>query len=395
MALSNSARQSLYVFSGTLSSRILGFVRVALIGTTLGLTRLNDSYSLANETPNMMYELILGSLIASTMVPFFVQQYKRKDRDADNALMSFIIVSAAILSLVTLALSPLIAKLMTILNPTNSAHAQQELVVFFLLFFLPQIFFYALTYAMQAFLSARSRFVAAAFAPVVNNIIAIATLLYVRSHAHELGGSLSELRSSHVVLILALGTSAGVIAMTVIVSVAYFRAGGRFVLTSLRNKHVSALVARSKWMVAYAVANQLALFVIVAFANAFPGGVYMYLAAWSFFQFPHGLVATTIMTTMIPRITHTLDELPSENGEVLTTKDTADITRNTATGLTIAMSSIAAMGISVCVPALVILLAHGSISTSQAEHTGRVLVGFWPSSLRFPCIYSLCDWLMR
>lgn len=222
MALSNSARQSLYVFSGTLSSRILGFVRVALIGTTLGLTRLNDSYSLANETPNMMYELILGSLIASTMVPFFVQQYKRKDRDADNALMSFIIVSAAILSLVTLALSPLIAKLMTILNPTNSAHAQQELVVFFLLFFLPQIFFYALTYAMQAFLSARSRFVAAAFAPVVNNIIAIATLLYVRSHAHELGGSLSELRSSHVVLILALGTSAGVIAMTVIVSVAYF-----------------------------------------------------------------------------------------------------------------------------------------------------------------------------
>ena len=77
MALSPSARNSLFVFSGTLTSRILGFLRVILIGTTLGYTRLSDSYSLANETPNMMYELILGSLIASTMVPFAVCAYRK------------------------------------------------------------------------------------------------------------------------------------------------------------------------------------------------------------------------------------------------------------------------------------------------------------------------------
>lgn len=376
MALSTSAKHSLIVFSGTLGSRVLGFIRVILIGTTLGYTRLSDSYSLANETPNMMYELILGSLIASTMVPFFVQQYKRKDRDADNALMSFVVMSAGALTLISLALSPLIASFMTALNSSSSASAQKSLVQFFLLFFLPQIFFYAITAAMQAYLAARSRFTAAAFAPIINNVVVIATLLYVRSRSSELDAPLNKISSLPVVLILAMGTTLGVILITLVIIVSYIRAGGKLKLVSPRDENVRALIGRSKWMVAYAVANQIALFTIIAFANSYRGGVAMYLVAWSFFQLPHGLIANSITTTMIPRITHTLVEDKKDINIISSTKDSATITQQTATGLTILMSCVSALGIAMSVPALTLLISHGNISVDQGEHTARVLIGF-------------------
>lgn len=376
MALSPSARNSLFVFSGTLTSRILGFLRVILIGTTLGYTRLSDSYSLANETPNMMYELILGSLIASTMVPFFVQQYKRKDREADDALMSFVFVSSLVLVAIAMALAPLIAQFMTALNSSSSANAQKNLVVFFLLFFLPQIFFYAMTASMQSYLAARSRFITAAFAPIANNIVVIATLIYIRSRSAELDVPLSSIRTSSLIKILAVGTTTGVVIVALIVAGAYVNAGGRIKLVSLRNPAVPALIGRSKWMVGYAIANQIALFVIIAFANSFTGGVVMYLVAWSFFQLPHGLFANSIMTTMVPRITHTLEQKGDDPNDIVATQSTSTLTRQTATGLTIIMGVIAAIGISISIPSLVLLLAHGNISVDQAKHTGRVLIGF-------------------
>ena len=376
MSLSPSARQSFFVFSGTLASRILGFVRVILIGTTLGYTRLSDSYSLANETPNMMYELILGSLIASTMVPFFVQQYKRKDRDADHALMSFVFISAIGLTGLTLLLTPVLAQMMTALNSSSTAQAQENLVIFFLLFLLPQIFFYAMTAAMQAFLAARSRFVAAAFAPIINNVVVIATLLYIRTRKGELDVPLDQVKSSSLMTTLAVGTTLGVMLVSVVVGIVYIRAGGRLSYVSINNKHVKALISRSKWMVAYSLVNQIALFAIIAFANTYNGGVVMYLVAWSFFQLPHGLFANSIMTTMIPRITHTLEQSDVDVNKIRMTPETGTITRQTATGLTIAMSVISALGIAIAVPVMNLLIGHGSISASQAEHTGRVLIGF-------------------
>ena len=78
MALTKTAKTSVVVFNCTLLSRVLGFIRILVQASTLGFFRLNDSYSFSNEIPNMMYELILGSLISSTLLPFFVKQYKSK-----------------------------------------------------------------------------------------------------------------------------------------------------------------------------------------------------------------------------------------------------------------------------------------------------------------------------
>jgi putative peptidoglycan lipid II flippase len=391
VSLTNSAKQSAYVFLGSLISRLLGFVRVILLGTTLGFTRVSDSYSIANNAPNMMYELILGSVIASTMVPLFVQQFKKKDTQADHALTTFAIVVALGLTAVTLIASPLIARLMTALNDSDSATAQNELVLFFLLFFLPQIFFYAITAVMQAYLSARNRFIAAAFAPIINNVLVIGVLLYLSSHSEDFMGPLDTITSQSSTLILAITTTLGVVLIAAVVGIAYLRAGGRFQFGSLRHPNVGLLITRSKWMVAYACANQVALFFVIAMANSFEGGVLMYTTAFLFSQLPHGLLAVTIMTTMIPRIAHTVETNPDSYQDAVVTPATVKLSRSCASAINLVMSSVSALQIAVAVPGLVLLIAYGQIEAEQAEQTGRVLIGF----LAFLPIYSLYLYIVR
>ena len=61
-------------------------------------------------------------------------------------------------------------------------------------------------------------------------------------------------------------------------------------------------VARlSGWTIGYVVANQIALFVVLALANGEgAGSVSAYTYAFIFFQLPHGLFAVSIMTTFMP-----------------------------------------------------------------------------------------------
>ncbi len=391
MSLTNSAKQSSYVFLGTLSSRILGFIRVILLATTLGFTRLSDSYSLANNTPNMMFELILGSVIASTMVPFFVAQLKKKDDQADAALITFATLTALVLTVITLLLSPLIAKLMTIMNNDSSAEAQSQLVLFFLLFFLPQIFFYALTAVMQAYLSARKRFVAAAFAPIANNVIVISTLLYLKTKTSDFQGPLNSLTSKNSIWILATATTLGVVAVTFIVSIAFLRAGGKLKFVSIRHPNVKLLLSRSKWMVAYAVANQISLFIVVTLANSTEGGVLMYTTAFLFSQLPHGLLAVTLMTTLIPRIAYSVEHPEEGYEEFKITQDTIEKSNSASTALFVLMSIVSSLLIAVAVPALVILTAYGQVSAEQSEKTAHVLIAF----TAFLPMYSLYLFIVR
>ncbi len=57
---------------GTALSRASGLVRVSALTAALGLTGVADTYNLANTTPNILYELVLGGVFSSTLVPMFI-----------------------------------------------------------------------------------------------------------------------------------------------------------------------------------------------------------------------------------------------------------------------------------------------------------------------------------
>src|SRR5437763_6715522 len=70
---------------GTLLSRLTGFGRLVALAYALGFTRLTDSYNLANTTPNIIYDLVLGGIMASFIIPVFVDHLSNRDEDEDEA----------------------------------------------------------------------------------------------------------------------------------------------------------------------------------------------------------------------------------------------------------------------------------------------------------------------
>ncbi len=59
-------------------------LRVVALGYVLGQTALADAYKLANETPNIVYELLLGGVLSATLVPLFSTFAEDDDEEATN-----------------------------------------------------------------------------------------------------------------------------------------------------------------------------------------------------------------------------------------------------------------------------------------------------------------------
>jgi putative peptidoglycan lipid II flippase len=295
-------RSSAIVGLGTALSRITGFLRVTAIAT-IGFARLTDVYNIANSTPNIVYELLLGGILTATLVPLYVEHLQHHDERASDAINTVSLVALLFISVLGFLASPWIIELYTLRLSGPGAAQQQELATSLLRLFMPQIFFYGLTALATAMLNARRRFAAAAFAPVLNNIVVIAVFIALPVVA---GGTLNvETVNSDtgLVLLLGLGTTAGIVAMALVLLPALHRAGARIRLVfEWRNPAVIQLARLSGWTVGYVVANQVAFWIALFLAYGRSGDASVYLAAFIFFQLPHGLFAVSIMTALAPEL---------------------------------------------------------------------------------------------
>ena len=72
-------RANVSVGLGTALSRATGLLRWVVLAYALGQASLSDAYNLANNSPNAVYELILGGVLSATLVPVFTAQLEDKD----------------------------------------------------------------------------------------------------------------------------------------------------------------------------------------------------------------------------------------------------------------------------------------------------------------------------
>lgn len=72
--MSGLLKSNLTVALGTALSRITGLVRVAVFAIVVGQAALADAYSSANNSPNAIYELLLGGVLSASLVPMFTKQ---------------------------------------------------------------------------------------------------------------------------------------------------------------------------------------------------------------------------------------------------------------------------------------------------------------------------------
>ena len=250
---------------GTALSRVTGLMRVAALTTALGLTSLADVYNLANTAPNILYELVIGGVLSSTLVPMFIHRGREDGEDSTSVIVTVTFVAITTLTVVAVLASPLINQFFSLSLDGAERRRQSAIGDDFLLLLLPQVFFYGMMTLGTALLHARRRFAAPAFAPVLTNVVISLAALSV---FFFLDPSIDGPDTMRTVYVLGLGTTAGVAAMAVALLPAIRRAG--VVLSwDFRPRHpaVRQVLRLSGWTVGFAVANQVALLIVLTFAR--------------------------------------------------------------------------------------------------------------------------------
>lgn len=170
------AAASAIMAAGTTVSRVLGFVRTALLAVAIGNTALMaDVFEKANSIPNIIYLLLAGGMFNVVLVPQLIKAAKRPDGGADYT-SRLLTMTTAVLAvgtvLVTLAAYPIIIAL-------TRGWSEEMLLLgtAFALWTLPQIFFYGLYAVVGQILNANAKFGWYMWAPVLNNLIAIAVII--------------------------------------------------------------------------------------------------------------------------------------------------------------------------------------------------------------------------
>lgn len=361
------ARSGAIVALGTGLSRLTGLARISVIAYVVGFTRLTDGYNLANATPNILYELLLGGVLTATLVPIFVDHFERDDEEATSAVVSVAIAVLVAVAVVGILLAPLIAHLYTLRITDPDVASQREFVTSLLRWFMPQVLLYGIVALATAMLNARRRFAAPAFAPAFNNLVVIAVFLLLRRWAGGTPSLNDALGDRSLLVLLGLGTTAGVALMTFTIFPAVVRSGIRLrVNLDWRHPAIREILRLSGWTVGYVASNQLALWLVILLALERSGDLSAYQTAFVFFQLPHGLLAVSLMTTAGPELAARARDLPRLRTHF----------RDTLRLMIIAMTP-AAVGYAVLArPIVEALLERGAFANASAVRTAEVLVLF-------------------
>ena len=317
-ARSGIGRATVVMAGGTILSRLTGLLRtVAFAG--LGATLLSDAYTLANNSPNIIFELVVGGVLSATLIPVFVDLLGRGRDEAEEGISAIVTLALTVSVALALALAlfaPWVIRLYNVFDSSPDPN-QQALATALLRLFAPQVAIYGFITVATALLNARRRFAAPMFAPILNNIVVIVVMIWAQHLLHQLArvssidlkrnpsASLNLVRlDTPTTLLLGLGTTAGVVAMGAALLPSLRRSGIRFRFRwDPRHPAVATVLRLAGWTFGYVIANQVALNFVYAVAKRRDGDLSVYTLAFStFFLLPHGVVAVSIMTAMQPQL---------------------------------------------------------------------------------------------
>ena len=284
----------------TLVSRITGFIRIVLLAAILGAA-LSSAFSVANQLPNLVAALVLEATFTAIFVPVLARA-ERDDPDGGTAFVRRLVTLATALLLVATVVSVIAAPLLVRLMLGSDPQVNRSLTTAFAYLLLPQVIFYGLSSVFMAILNTRNVFGPPAWAPVVNNIVAIATLVLYLVVPGELSVDPVEMGNAKL-LVLGIGTTLGVFAQTAVLLVAI-----RKERVSLRplwglDERLRRFGGMAAAMVLYVLISQVGLIVgnqIASAAAASGPAIYNY--TWLVLMLPFGMIGVTVLTVVMPRL---------------------------------------------------------------------------------------------
>lgn len=304
--MSRVLRASAIMAAGTMVSRVTGFVRTAVLAAAIGTFALGDAYNVAYTIPFILFDSLLGGILSSVVVPMIIRR-QRSDPDGGRAYEQRLMTLGVLALTVIAVVSVLLAKPLIGLYSTDWGPRQTEVAVRLAQYILPMIAFFGIGAIAGAILNTRDRFAAPMWAPVLNNIVMIAVAVVYYLKLGGAGTDVDTITDADLAL-LGLGTTAGIVAQCVVLVIALHRVGFRFrPRFDLRNAGLGEMGRTAVWTFAYVGIGQITFLITTRLATGAgqraPGaGNAAYAYAYQLFQLPYGIIAVSVITAMLPRM---------------------------------------------------------------------------------------------
>jgi putative peptidoglycan lipid II flippase len=313
-------RASLVMTAGTASSRVLGFVRALMLAWVLGVDAgPANAFALANTVPTTLHLLVAGGVLNAVIVP----QVTRAARAADGGrefVDSVLTLSLTALLGVTVLLT-VGAPLVVGLYAHGLSAGSFRLTVAFATWCLPQVLFYGLYTLLGQVLNARGSFGPYMWAPVLNNVVAIAGMAgFVLLFGVASGRSPADWTPTQIAVLAGTATL-GVAAQALVLVVPLRRLGYRFrPRWRVRGLELAVTGRLAGWTAATLLVGQLGYLTVAGVASvagartegtplqAATPALTAYGLAILLFMLPHSLVAVSVSTALFTRMSRAAEE---------------------------------------------------------------------------------------
>jgi putative peptidoglycan lipid II flippase len=345
------------VSAGTLSSRLLGFIRDALIATLLGIGPAADAFLFAFQLVNVARRLISEGAFNAVLVPAFLRIRQRDGAEAARRFGGRVLgaVALALIALsviVGLAMPALVAALAPGFASTDAA----RLAIDAARLMLPYLALVGPVAVIMALLNADGRVAWSAFSPLLFNVLLIAVTLALLLVAP---GS-----ASIAVMLLALAVGAAGLAQALVLAFP----GARMArpIRVVPDGTVLRLLGRAGPGTLAQSGPQLLIVAGAIAASLSPGSIAAIYFANRLIELPLGVVATAASTVVLTKLSDGAIRRDGQSDAALPAK---------AIELALSLGLAAAIGLAVlATPIVTVLFQHGAFTPDDTARTAAVLV---------------------
>ena len=350
-------RSFLTVSTGTLASRLLGFVRDSAIAALLGAGPVADAFLAAFQLVNVARRLLAEGGLNAALVPAWLRVHETEGATAAAAFAGRVLgtVASALIA-ATLLLGLLTPLVITALAPGFSGHPTLQLAIEDARLMLPYLAFAGPVTVMMALLNAQGRFALTAFSPVLFNIALISVM------AGMLAWRQPPERAAQI-----LAATVGIAGLLQLAILA-LRRGGRLA-TPLRisfDSEIRGFLGKAVPGMIASSAPQLLVVAGAIVASSAPSAVSWLYFANRLVELPLGIVGVAMGSVLIPELTRAV-----RGG------DQAAIAHAESRGLELAagLALPATLGLmALSGPVVRMLFEHGAFSADDTAATARALI---------------------
>lgn len=356
-------RNFLSVGGLTLLSRVAGFARDALMAAVLGTGPAADAFFAAFRFPNLFRRLFAEGAFNTAFVPMFAGALERDGREASLDLASRIMAwLVAMLVVVTILAEIFMPQVMVAFVPGFVDDQEKfDLTVLLTRIMFPYLACMSLMAAYGAILNSLGRFFAAAFAPVLLNIVNIAALIPLVSFwVQDPAGA---------AVWVGIATMAGGLAQLALVYAAIRRAN---FVPRLRLPRFDAEVRRF-WVLAIPAIltggiTQINIFVGTIIASGADNAISILNYADRLYQLPLGIIGIAIGTVLLPELSRHL-----KGGREVEARNTQD--QSLLAAMLLSMPAATAL-IAMAEPIVRVLFERGAFDAQATTQTAEALIAF-------------------